>query len=128
MYEYNQKNQLVKTTFNTHIRDVLEQEYDAEGNVSRVYHFPRKKSKVLFSKREYDEYKQVILRKDHAYRSQNKFDGINNIYIQKGDISIIKTEYFENGLIANETEWLNDVLVSFREFEYLKKPSKSTNN
>ena len=124
LYDYNQKNQLIKTTFKTHLRDVLEQEYDANGNVSRIYHVPPKKSKILFSEREYNEHNQIISQTDYAYRNQVKFDGINNISIKKGDISILKTKYFENGLIATETEWLDDVLVNFREFEYLKESSE----
>jgi len=128
LYDYNQKNQLIKTTFKTHLSNVLEQEYDTNGNVVRIYHIPRKKSKILFSEKGYNDKNQIISQKNYAYQNQSKFDGINNISIKKGDISILKIEYFENGLIANETEWLNGILVSFREFEYLKNRPHKTDN
>lgn len=123
-FVYNQKNQLIQSIYNTDFKGTIENEFDDNGNMIFSYFKSKKNPRVLSAQMEYDEYNQQTLNKTYEYKNRSIFDGVNNFTLEKGDVSIWIKEYFETGLLATEQLIINDVLVSFREYEYLQNSSK----
>ena len=123
-YIYNQKNQLIQSVFNTDFIGTLENEFDDNGNPTFTYFKAKRKNRILTVEMEYDEQNQQTLHKTYEYKNRAINDGVNNFSLEKGDVSVWVKEYFETGLLASEHLIINDISVSFREFEYIKKSLK----
>lgn len=111
-YYYNYKNQIKKQTATGYTYVANEMFYDLVGNHTQTFRINRKGRKVPFLEYEYDNQNKLSKKIEYKYSSP---------YPIKNEVADVKTTfytYLENGLIASEKVLQNEILTSFKEYEY----------
>jgi len=118
LYIYNEKGQKVKEYSPSKDHKDLIFEYDDRGNEVVIHKDDKKKGKVLYVVKEYNDLNKKTKEKQYC-ASKFYLPGIKaKVQAIEGDIWIRKYKYDEKGLLIEVRQWLNNILVGMKKIKY----------
>ncbi len=99
--------------------EILEYEYDEKENLIYIHRLEKDGVPFFFIEYEYDNENRIIKEKHHCRKRNRVPEVYSNIISQTGDILVIKYKYDANGLLVEKKQWLNNIFIGLKRYEYV---------